>query len=55
LFPIEEVSRVYKQINEKEDALSAPEKGKINLLVMSQSSSGLGGRSGKFLFSSIAA
>jgi hypothetical protein len=44
-----------RRINEKEDALSAPENGRINLLVMSQSSSGLGGRSGKILFSSIAA
>jgi hypothetical protein len=52
---LKEVSRVCKEINEKEDALSAPKKGKINLLVMSQSSSRLGGRSGKFLFCSLAA
>jgi hypothetical protein len=52
---LKEVSRTCKEINEKEDVLSAPENGKINLLIMSQSSSGLGGRSGKFLFSSIAA
>jgi len=42
---LKEVSRVCKEINEQEDALSAPENGKINLLVMSHGSSGLGGRS----------
>jgi len=45
---LKEVSKVCREIKSKEDELSGPGKGKVNLLVLSQSSSGLGGRSGNF-------
>jgi hypothetical protein len=43
---LKEVSRVCQEIKTKEDEISGLGKGMVNLLVMSQSSSGLGGRSG---------
>ncbi|KAE9380213.1 hypothetical protein N431DRAFT_539882 [Stipitochalara longipes BDJ] len=43
---LKEVSRVCEEIKRKEDAISGSGKGAVNLLVLSQSSSGLGGRSG---------
>ena len=44
---LKEVSRVCQEIKRKEDEASGSGKGAVNLLVLSQSSSGLGGRSGK--------
>jgi hypothetical protein len=46
-FLLKEVSRVCQEIKRKEDEISGSGKGAVNLLVLSQSSSGLDGRSGK--------
>ncbi len=43
---LKEVSRVVQDITRKEERVSGVGKGKVNLLVLSQSSSGLGGRNG---------
>jgi hypothetical protein len=45
---LKEVSRVCEEIKKREDEMSGGRKGVVNLLVLSQSSSGLGGRSGNF-------
>lgn len=43
---LKEVSRVCEEIKSREDEVSGSGNGAVNLLVLSQSSSGLGGRSG---------
>jgi hypothetical protein len=43
---LKEVSRVCQEISKREDEVAGSGKGAINLLILSQSSSGFGGRSG---------
>jgi hypothetical protein len=43
---LKEVSKVCQEIRKREDKVAGSGRGAVNLLVLSQSSSGLGGRSG---------